>query len=225
MVTTQVDVLDHGYVKLIDSMGTDITPAESARRSYGATARGWDEGDGKLIERLLRDGHTSPFEFNEIVLEMQAPIFVARQLVRHRTASWSEFSMRYADASRVSGQILFYTPDQFRLQSGINAQLSYAGTLDESVVKARYRAAVREALGAYNDLIVAGVAREQARAVLPTCVYTKWRWKQDFHNLTKMLKLRNAPDAQYETQLYAQAVREIALSVWPQLGALAFGQD
>lgn len=218
----EISVLDHGFVKYIDHMGTDITPAECARMSYDAKARGWDEGDGKLIQRLLRDGHTSPFEFNEIAFEVQAPIFVARQLVRHRTANWSEFSMRYADAGKLAGEILYYIPASFRGQSGLNAQLSLASAaIDEPVVRARYTHSVREAIGAYNDLIIAGVAREQARAVLPTCVYTKWRMKMDFHNLVKMLHLRLADDAQYETRLYAQAMRDITISIWPQLGTLA----
>ena len=217
----KIDVLDHGYVQLVNHMGTDITPAESARMSYGASARGWDEGDGKLIQRLLRDGHTSPFEFNVIVYEIQAPIFVARQLVRHRTASWSEFSMRYADANKLGGKILVYTPD-WRTQSSDNAQVSVSWDHDGSIISERYKAAVQQSVAAYNDLIVAGVAREQARMILPTSVYTKWRMKMDFHNLTKMLKLRNAPDAQWETQQYAKAMQEIALQVWPKLGELAF---
>lgn len=209
-----IDVLDYGYVKYIDHMGTDITPAEAARMSYGAKARGWDEGDGKLIKRLLRDKHTSPFEFNEIVFEIQAPIFVARQMVRHRTANWSEFSMRYADASKVSGQIQYYTPAKWPRGS----RSSTSGTEDnDTVLSQRYEHTMREAIACYNDLLVKGATKEQARIVLPTSVYTKWRWKIDFHNLSNFFRLRLADDAQYETREYAKAIYSITEQVWPKL--------
>lgn len=219
----EIKVLDSGYVRYIDHMGTDITPAESARMSYGTAARGWDNGDGRLIERLLRDRHTSTFEFNEIAFEIQAPIFVARQMVRHRTANWSEFSMRYADANKLGLEI--YTPEQWRANTSLtNRQSSgLSPYLDSATIGARYRHACNELRGAYNDLIVAGVAREQARLILPVATYTKWRWKMDFHNLSHFLNLRLAEDAQWETQQYAQAIKSITATVWPRLMALYDG--
>ena len=209
-------VLDHGYVQYIDHMGTDITPAESARMSYGAKARGWDNGDGKLIKRLLRDGHTSPFEFNEIAFEIQAPIFVARQMVRHRTANWSEFSMRYADASKLSGDdILFYTPTEWRRA---NPQLElFESTPNSPTVSQDYAFAMRNCIETYQHLVSQGVSNELARMVLPTSVYTRWRWKIDYHNLVKFLKLRQDSDAQWEMQQYANAIKAVTAQVWPKL--------
>ena len=213
-------VLDHGYVLYIDSMGTDITPAESARMSYGAKGRGWDNGDGKLIKRLLRDGHTSPFEFNEIAFEIQAPIFVARQMVRHRTANWSEFSMRYADASKLSSDdILFYTPTEWRRA---HPQLELFGpTTDSGTVSQDYAFAMRNCIETYKGLVAQGVSNELARLVLPASVYTRWRWKMDYHNLMKFLKLRQASDAQWETQRYANAIAKVTSQVWPRLMELS----
>lgn len=209
-------VLDHGYVLYKDHMGTDITPAESARMSYGAKGRGWDNGDGKLIRRLLRDGHTSPFEFNEIHFEIQAPIFVARQMVRHRTANWSEFSMRYADANKLDeGGISFYTPQQWR---PAHTQLELFGAETSSLTFSQdYAFAMRNCIETYNSLISQGVSNELARMVLPTSVYTRWRWKMDYHNLMKFLKLRQASDAQWEMQQYANAIAKVTAQVWPRL--------
>ena len=214
-----INVLDHGYVELVDHMGDDLTPAETARMSYGAKPRGWDEGDGRLTRRLLTDRHTSPFEFNEAVFEIQAPIFVARQWVRHRTANWSEFSMRYAEAERLSGdEVLFYTPSAWSYQGQANKQGS--GPPIKEVGRAftsSYEQRCREAIDTYHYLLGHGVAREQARMVLPVSVYTRWRWKLDFHNLDHFLRLRMDEHAQWEMQEYARAVEALLRTIWPKL--------
>ena len=218
-MSERINVLDHGYVELVDHMGTDLTPAETARMSYGAKPRGWEEGDGRLTRRLLTDRHTSPFEFNEAVFEIQAPIFVARQWVRHRTANWSEFSMRYAEAERLSGdEVLFYTPQTWSYQGQANKQSSgppikEVGRAFTSVYEDRTKAAI----DAYHYLLGHGVAREQARMVLPVSVYTRWRWKLDFHNLDHFLRLRMDEHAQWEMQEYARAVESLLKTIWPRL--------
>lgn len=216
-MSERINVLDHGYVELVDHMGTDLTPAETARMSYGAKPRGWDWGDGRLTRRLLTDRHTSPFEFNEAVFEIQAPIFVARQWVRHRTANWSEFSMRYAEAERLSGdEVLYYTPNEWRRQSDADKQASVPAPL-RRVPRATYEMGMKRAIAAYEILLGAGVAREQARMVLPVSVYTRWRWKLDFHNLDHFLRLRMDEHAQWEMQEYARAVEALLKTIWPRL--------
>ena len=207
----EIKVLDHGYVKLIDKMGDDCTPAESARLSYAGSRRGWDEGDGRLTKRLLKDRHTSPFEFNEIVFEIQAPIFIARQMVRHRTANWSEFSMRYSDASKLDEEILIYSPANW-----------YGNDSDESSTRVaelafEYRAHIERSRWLYRQLVEQGVAKEEARIVLPVSTYTRWKWKMDFHNLNHFLRLRTAMDAQREMREYANAIKELTSQVWPRL--------
>ena len=207
----EIKVLDHGYVKLIDKMGDDCTPAESARLSYAGSRRGWDEGDGRLTKRLLKDRHTSPFEFNEIVFEIQAPIFIARQMVRHRTANWSEFSMRYSDASKLDEEILIYSPANW-----------YGNDSDESSTRVaelafEYRAHIERSRWLYRQLVEQGVAKEEARIVLPVSTYTRWKWKMDFHNLNHFLRLRTAMDAQPEMREYANAIKELTKQVWPRL--------
>ena len=207
----EIKVLDHGYVKLIDKMGDDCTPAESARLSYVGTRRGWDEGDGRLTKRLLRDRHTSPFEFNEIVFEIQAPIFIARQMVRHRTANWSEFSMRYSDADKLAGEIHIYAPSQWKSDSSVEGESRLAELAFE------YRAHAERARWLYRQLVEQGVAKETARIVLPVSTYTRWKWKMDFHNLNHFLRLRTAMDAQPEMREYANAIKELTGQVWPRL--------
>ena len=207
----EIKVLDHGYVKLIDKMGDDCTPAESARLSYAGTRREWDEGDGRLTKRLLKDRHTSPFEFNEIVFEIQAPIFIARQMVRHRTANWSEFSMRYSDASKLAEEILIYSPANWHGNDSDESSTRVAELTFE------YRAHIERSRWLYRQLVEQGVAKETARIVLPVSTYTRWKWKMDFHNLNHFLKLRTAMDAQSEMREYANAIKELTAQVWPRL--------
>ena len=207
----EIKVLDHGYVKLIDKMGDDCTQAESARLSYAGTRRGWDEGDGRLTKRLLKDKHTSPFEFNEIVFEIQAPIFIARQMVRHRTANWSEFSMRYSDAGKLAEEILIYSPANWHGNDSSESSTRVAELAFE------YRAHIERSRWLYRQLVEQGVAKETARIVLPVSTYTRWKWKMDFHNLNHFLRLRTAMDAQPEMREYANAIKELTKQVWPRL--------
>lgn len=213
-------VLDHGFVALIDVMGDEAEPARAARISYGPTEeRAW-ELDAKLIRYLHEHRHTSPFEMVETKWRVRLPIFVAREWVRHRTASLNEFSQRYADVRTLGdGEVLFHAPETWRAQDAKNKQGS-AGELDEATQRAvsyRYDRAVREAVEAYEFFLEKGVAREQARIVLPVSTYTEMVWKIDLHNLLHFLALRTDATAQAEFRGYALAMERILRNRWPRL--------
>lgn len=191
-----MDVLDKGYVKLVDIMGNDWTPVEAARVSYNAGLKG-EEQDTKLMKYLLRNGHTSPFEMVEIMWEVKAPIFVARQWVRHRTANWNEVSARYTEVDE------FYIPDKWRGQDTKNKQ----GSVGTAFTEEDYYVTCLRSLETYRGMLRDGVSREMARMVLPQSMYTKWVWKNDLHNTLRFLKLREDDHAQWEIQQYAKAMR------------------
>jgi thymidylate synthase (FAD) len=213
-----IRVLDHGFVRLVDYMGNDAAIVQAARVSYGAGTKKRSE-DAALIRYLLRHKHTSPFEMVEVKLHVKAPIFVARQWVRHRTASANEISGRY---SILSDEM--YLPDdtQISFQSGDNKQGRSAAEVPPEV-RARVRelllAGQREAYAGYQEMIDAEIARELARIALPLSVYTEWYWKIDLHNLFHFLALRLDPHAQFEIRIYAEA---IALIV-ERLAPVAYG--
>lgn len=213
--TTRVKkVLDYGIVSLVDWMGSDAAIARAARTSFGhGQTQKTVEDDRRLIRRLVRDRHTSPVEMGEAVFYLRLPIFVMRQLVRHRTSSLNEFSARYKEM-----QDLFHVPDEWRKQSGANKQGS-AGiyTAQQNTDMSKDLVTVQKAsMDCYRKYLEAGVAREQAREVLPVGIYTELYWKQDIHNLLHMLKLRLDPHAQLEIRVYAQAMYNFVKPLFPE---------
>lgn len=216
-------VLDHGLVELLDIMGDDREPARAARVSYSDGIERTIEQDMKLTRYLLNHGHMSPFEMVEVKFRIKAPIFVARQLVRHRTANWNEFSMRYADPSKLSEdeEIEFYTPVEWRGQSVLNKQSS-SGLMDAQELQAnRYEYAMSIAVRQYRDWVqYGGMSREQARLLLPVATYTEWVWKCDLRNTWNLLTQRDHEGAQWETREYAKAMIELLRGRLPRLMGL-----
>ncbi len=210
----EVKVLDHGFVALDDVMGDDRTAARCARTSFRNKGQERTaEQDAKLTEYLIRNRHTTPLEFCQLRFYMKMPIHVARQLVRHRTASINEISLRYVKAARE-----FYVPalDRMQRQSETNKQ----GSAPELVDDPGYCASViaeagKIAFDAYEQLLREGLAKELARTVLPLGTYTEWFWQADLHNLFHMLGLRTDPHAQYEVRAYADAMLELARDAFP----------
>lgn len=191
-------------VELIDCMGTDVSIVQAARVSYGAGTK-TPSNDTALIRYLLRHKHTTPFEMVEFKFRIKCPIFVARQHMRHRTASINEISARY---SVIEDE--FYTPVPFRTQSTDNKQGS-AGSMDEEVNKEiteRYTYLCREAFEVYNLMLEKGVSRELARCVLPQSTMTHFYWKINLHNLFHYLRLRMDGHAQLEIQELARMIFE-----------------
>ena len=206
-------VLDHGYVSLVDYMGSDEDVERAARVSYGYGTRKTSQTRG-LVRYLRRHHHTTPSEMVELKFHCVMPIFVARQWVRHRSASLNEASARYSIMP-----LLFYRPEreQFSLQSQSNKQGRAGGASDDV-----YREAVRRwdelrerAGGDYAWMLGEDVARELARIDLPLSTYTQWYWKMDLHNLLHFLTLRVDERAQWEIQEYARVIAGMVKRVAP----------
>jgi thymidylate synthase (FAD) len=213
-------VLDKGFVRLVDVMGDDTAIVRAARvctdpnAGGGRTPERTPEQDRKLIWYLWTHGHTSPFEMAELKFHVKAPIFVARQWVRHRTASWNELSARYAEVPDE-----FYVPmaESIAAQSKSNKQGRGEPLRGDTAATAQYffSAASADAHRTYRDLLAMGVARELARAVLPVSTYTQWVWKIDLRNFLHFLTLRLDEHAQYEIREYAQALLSLAEPLFP----------
>jgi thymidylate synthase (FAD) len=207
-------VLDHGFVSLVDYMGSDEDVERAARVSYGYGTRQRSATRG-LIRYLRRHRHSTPSEMVELKFHCAMPMFVARQWIRHRTASVNEYSGRYSLMP-----LLFYrpAPEHFALQSEANQQ----GRQSESAAMELWEQAVRrwnrsrdEASSTYQWLLQEDVARELARIDLPLSTYTQWYWKIDLHNLLHFLTLRVDPHAQWEIQAFARVMAGILKRVAP----------
>lgn len=211
----KIDVLDKGYVRLVDSMGSDLSVVRAARVSYDAAWRaGEDEGsDARLIRYLIKNRHTSPFEAVEFQFEIKAPIFVLRQWHRHRTWSFNELSARYRELPEE-----FYVPDPtlIGVQSMDNKQARVVPSdfIDRTSAE-MIEVACGNAFTTYRKLLDRGVPRELARSVLPVATYSHMFAKVDLHNLFHFLSLRGHSHAQYEIRMYADALLALARSVAP----------
>ena len=207
-------VLDKGFVRLVDYLGGDQRIVQSARVSYGEGTKSYRK-DAALIDYLLRNEHTSPFEQVVLTFHAKMPIFVARQWVRHRMARLNEISGRYSVMKDE-----FYVPsgEDIAVQSADNKQGRSGERLssdEEARVQALVRAGQADAYASYTKLLDDGIARELARINLPLSLYTEWYWQIDLHNLFRFLKLRMDAHAQKEIRLYATQMFEIAKKVCP----------
>ncbi|MDR0388965.1 MAG: FAD-dependent thymidylate synthase [Spirochaetaceae bacterium] len=208
-------VLDKGFVRLVDYLGGDDRVVQSARVSYGEGTKSYREDSG-LIDYLLRNQHTSPFEQVILTFHVKLPVFVARQWIRHRTARLNEISGRYSVMKDD-----FYVPEtkDVALQSSDNKQGRSTEALEEGealAVQAAFREGQDFSYRAYRGLIDQGIARELARINLPLSLYTEWYWQIDLHNLFHFLGLRLDPHAQKEIRLYAEVLFELARKVAPR---------
>lgn len=212
-----VPLLDYGFVRLVDSMGNDLSIVRAARVSYDAAWRaGENEGsDAKLIKYLMRNRHTTPFESVVFQFEVKAPIFVMRQWHRHRMATINELSARYRELPEE-----FYVPDPNNIgaQSSDNKQMRDMGVEPDERTNECVRL-MREsntaAFNLYRNLLDDGVPRELARTVLPLATYSHMFWKSDLHNLLHFIGLRMHEHAQYEIRVYAKAMLELIRPVVP----------
>jgi thymidylate synthase (FAD) len=230
---TPLQVLDHGFVRVIDYMGDDSAVVQAARVSYGKGTKRVNEDRG-LIQYLMRHRHTTPFEMCEIKYHVKLPIFVARQWIRHRTANVNEYSARYSILDNE-----FYLPaaEHLAVQSTSNRQGRGSSLPPDEA--ARVLDLLREdSLRSYRDYAYmlnedesgkavdesrSGLARELARMNLSLNFYTQWYWKTDLHNLLGFLSLRADAHAQYEIRVYADAMID-TLERWVPLVAEAFRQ-
>ena len=207
-------VLDKGFVRLVDYLGGDARIVQAARVSYGAGTKSFRE-DAALIDNLLRQEHTSPFEQVILTFHVKLPIFVARQWIRHRTARVNEVSGRY---SVMKDEFYLPAPATIALQSPDNKQGRAAEALPEAEAAghvSRMESAQKAAYAEYSELIESGLARELARIDLPLSLYTEWYWQIDLHNLFRFIQLRIDPHAQFEIREYARVLLDIARKVAP----------
>ncbi len=227
----KIDVLDKGHVELLDSMGSDLTTVEVARVSFNKGATQLGERERKLISYLAEHEHTSPFRHAMLMLRLKAPLFVARQLWKHvigiapefdledrftglaggySSTGWNEASGRYVELHDE-----FYIPTEWRAQSVSNKQGSAGLVEDQAKAAAAYQAGLDSAYAAYGQMRELGVAKEQARVVLPQSIYTSWIWTGSLQAFLHVVDLRTKPDAQWETQQYGFAVRDILAERFP----------
>lgn len=214
----KINVLDHGFVRLVDSMGNDTSIARAARVSYDAAWRaGEDSGsDKKLLNYLWKNAHTTPFEAVTFTFEIKAPIFVFRQWHRHRTWSYNELSARYRELPEE-----FYVPkpEDIGVQSKNNKQgrdiLIEANSDYTEYNRQMIYGVCHHAFVNYKVLLERGVPREIARSVLPLATYSHMFATVNLLNLLKFLTLRSHEHAQYEIRVYAEAIVELIKPIVP----------
>ncbi len=220
----KIPILDHGFIRVIDYMGNDSAVVQAARVSYGHGTKQVSQDKG-LINYLMKHRHTTPFEMCEIKLHVKLPIFVARQWIRHRTASVNEYSARYSILDKE-----FYLPDpthiaaqsknnkQGREQNSLTTQeiqeILYILKRDSEQCYENYEKLLNvDQNGQILDATKQGIARELARINLNLSYYTQWYWKIDLHNLLHFVSLRADSHAQYEIRVYAEALLDI-IKLW-----------
>ena len=210
----ECQVLDKGFVRLIDHMGSDLSVVNAARVSFGKRKEALDEGDAKLIRYLSAHEHTSPFRHTAMTFHVKAPIFVFRQWMKHRIASeFNEISGRYVEFAEDE----FFVPELFRRQAKVNKQGSEGalGASEEESAQMAYLASCRSAVAHYKELIALGVCREQARCVLPLALYSEVYWTVSLQAVAHFIRLRSDSHAQWEIQQYAAAVRSLVAPLFP----------
>jgi thymidylate synthase (FAD) len=199
--------IDDGFVRLVDSMGDDKSVVRAARVSYGKESKG-EEADRKLIQYLMEHNHGTPFEHIVFTFHVRCPIFVARQWFRHRIGSFNEISGRYTELD--TG---FFVPTALRENQNDNHQASIEGDFSDEEIESMMREwnyALEIVEDTYNSLLEKGLAREQARAILPVGTYTEFYWTVNLRSLFNFITLRTAEDAQAEMRQYANVVQFIA---------------
>ena len=223
-MTISLDPLGDGKssLRLLDSMGNSLSVVNDARQSFDAESTEWTERDGKLLGYLAKHHHTSPFRGVVFKWSVKAPLFIARQWWKHTVAStfvddqlgWNEKSFRYCAADEAE----FYIPIEFLQQSEDNRQAS-AGPLSgtsQALALAQYAQAVEACKQAYAGLLLIGVSKEQARAILPSALYTSFVWTCSLQALFHFISLRIGHGAQGEIVAYAKALLELGRPVAPE---------
>jgi thymidylate synthase (FAD) len=220
----EIKILDKGHIRIEGVMGDDLTVVNSARVSFGKRKEVWDEKDAKLVRYLAKNKHFSPFRHLQIQLNIKAPEFVMRQLFRHvvgieatsnyptKDTPWNEISGRYVPVKE------YYYPEVWRKQSQDNKQAS-EGKLDydgQETASSLYRTGINETKRIYEELVNLGVAKEQARSILPLSQYTQVWWTASFQSIMNFIDLRDEKTAQWEIQQYAKVLKEIMLDVFPE---------
>ena len=214
MPNPEIQVLNKGFVRLIDHMGSDLSVVNAARVSFGKVKATFEDSDAKLVDYLAEHEHTSPFRHTALTLHVKAPIFVFRQWMKHRIGSeFNEISGRYVEFPEDE----FFVPEAFRRQAKVNKQGS-EGAIDEANqtrALETYLESCRSAVAHYKELLALGVCREQARCVLPLALYSEVYWTVSLQAVAHFIRLRADAHAQWEIQQYAAAVRAVVEPLFP----------
>ena len=220
----KIDVLDKGYIEVVDTLGDDLTPVNAARVSFGGRSDKFTDKDKRLSKFLIKHKHFSPFRHQHIMVIIKAPEFVLRQWYKHivgiettsshvtKDHAWNEISGRYVEVEE------YYYPEVWRKQSEDNKQAS-EGELDDLHQKRMsmiYKTFMNQVEMAYETMISSGVAKEQARIVLPLSQYTQVWWTASFQSVMNFIELRDESTAQVEIQEYARALKKIMLDAFPE---------
>ena len=218
-------VLDKGFVEVIDSLGNDLTVVNSARVSFGKRKEKFDNSDRKLVKYLAKHKHFSPFRHLQVQFHIKAPEFVMRQWYKHvvgiettsnsstKDHAWNEISGRYVEYDE------FYQPEIYRKQSKDNKQASEGQFVDDehNLANTNWRQAHAMSLTAYKQLIEMGMAKEQARCILPLTLYTEVYWTASFQSIMNFIELRDEKTSQIEIQEYARTMKDLMSDVYPEI--------
>jgi len=218
----KIDVLDKGYIEVIDSLGDDLTPVNAARVSFGGRSKEFTNKDKRLSKFLIKHKHFSPFRHQHVMMIIKAPEFVMRQWYKHvvgiettsnsstKDHAWNEISGRYVEVEE------YYVPEVFRAQSDDNKQASEGEVELQEECLRTWNDSIEHAKIFYDGLLRRGVAKEQARVILPLSQYTQVWWTASFQSIMNFIELRDEPTAQVEIQEYARALKTIMLDVFPE---------
>tara|TARA_B100001564_G_scaffold202373_1_gene170230 strand:+ start:808 stop:1530 length:723 start_codon:yes stop_codon:yes gene_type:complete len=218
----KVECLDKGYIEVVDVLGDDLTPVNAARVSFGGRSENFTDKDKRLSKFLIKHKHFSPFRHQHVMMIIKAPEFVMRQWYKHvvgiettsnhptKDHAWNEISGRYVAYSD------FYMPKDFRAQSDDNKQASEGLVDNQKEALQLWQEAQQSSIEAYENMIVMGMAKEQARSILPLTVYTEVWWTASFQSIMNFIELRDEATAQVEIQVYAKALKGIMLDVFPE---------
>ena len=220
----KVNVLDKGYIEVVDTLGDDLTPVNAARVSFGGRSDEFTEKDRKLSKFLIKHKHFSPFRHQHAMMIIKAPEFVMRQWYKHvvgiettssyptKDHAWNEISGRYIPVKE------YYIPEVWRKQSDDNKQASEGelDDLDQKRMTHIYDRYLKDVERVYETMVNTGMAKEQARIVLPLSQYTLVWWTASFQSIMNFIELRDEPTAQVEIQEYARALKGIMLEVFPE---------
>ena len=220
-------VLDKGFIEVVDSLGNDLTVVNSARVSFGKRKTKWDKGDERLVRYLAKHKHYSPFRHLQVQFHIKAPEFVMRQWYKHvvgiettsnsstKDHAWNEISGRYVEYDE------FYQPEIYRKQSDDNKQASEGqfekSEYDYQFVDINWTNAHEICVSAYKQLIEIGMAKEQARCILPLTLYTEVYWTASFQAIMNFIELRNEKTSQIEIQEYAKSLLECMYDTFPKI--------
>jgi thymidylate synthase (FAD) len=222
------EVLDKGFIEVIDKLGSDLTVVNSARVSFGKRKDVFDSNDRKLVKFLAKNKHWSPFRHMMVQFHVKAPEFVMRQWYKHvvgietsssssaKDHAWNEISGRYVPVSD------FYIPANWRKQSDNNKQASEGSIEDQKSADDVFNYAMNEILNSYQKLLDLGVAKEQARMMLPLNQYTEVYWTASFQAIMNFIELRDEATAQWEIREYAIAMKELMYGIFPETTSVWF---